>query len=87
MIWHQFPEELRRFLILFIAGKEKNYSSQVERRAFSIRADMCRAATNGEWKLTKHILLTVTLRHLFRGKEVSNIIYKYTCIREITFAI
>ena len=67
----EIPEKLRRFLLLVICGKDENYSQRVERLAFSIRADMCRAATNGKWKLVKHILLTVTLRHLYRGKDVS----------------
>lgn len=36
--------------------------------------DICRAATKGEWKLPKHILLCTTLRHLYRSKQLTTII-------------
>ncbi len=36
----------------------------------SIGQDICRAVTNGEWKLPKHILLCATLRHLFRSTQL-----------------
>ena len=67
----EIPHDVLRFFTLVICGKDVNYSQRAERLAFSIRSDLCRASTNGEWSLTKHILLTVTLRHLYRGKEVS----------------
>ncbi len=36
----------------------------------SICQDICRAVTNGEWKLPKHILLCETPRHLFRSTQL-----------------
>jgi len=36
--------------------------------------DICRAATNGNWKLPKHILLCTTLRHLYRSKQLTTIL-------------
>ena len=36
--------------------------------------DICRAATNGEWKLPKHILLCTTVRHLYRSKLLTIIL-------------
>ena len=68
----EIPEDLLRFLTLLISGKDMNYSQRIERVAFSIRCDLCRAATNGQGKLTKHILTLVVLRHLYRGKEVGH---------------
>ena len=40
----------------------------------SIGQDVCRAVLNGEWKLGKHILLTSTIRHLFRSKQLTTIL-------------
>ena len=36
--------------------------------------DICRAVTRGEWKLSKHILLCTTIRHLYRSKQLTNIL-------------
>ena len=30
--------------------------------------------TNGEWKLSKHILITTTIRHLYRSKQLTTIL-------------
>ena len=35
---------------------------------------MCRAATKGEWKFSKHILLCATARHLYRNKQLITIL-------------
>ena len=32
--------------------------------------------TNGEWKLPKHILLCSTIRHLYRSKQLTNILHR-----------
>ena len=70
------PNDLKRFLSLVISGdastekkREKN-----ERLVLSIGQDICRAATDGEWKLPKHILLCTTMRHLFRSKQLITIL-------------
>ena len=34
----------------------------------------CRSVTNGIWKLPKHILLCMTLRHMFRSAELITLI-------------
>jgi hypothetical protein len=64
------PPALYRFLSLVISGQPTTASDRAERLVFSIGQDMCRATTNGEWKLPKHILLCMTLRHLFRSKQL-----------------
>ena len=38
--------------------------------------DICRAATTGEWKLPKHMLLCLTLRHLFRSEQLISLMNK-----------
>ena len=35
---------------------------------------MCRAVTNGEWKLPKHILIAMTIRHLYRRKQLTTLL-------------
>ena len=60
------PQELIRFLNLVMAGKEAGESSdKTKRLVFSIGQYMCRAVSEGEWKLPKHVLLCVSVRHLF----------------------
>ena len=34
------------------------------------------AVTNGEWKIPKHILLCSTIRHLYRSKQLTNILHR-----------
>ena len=64
------PETLQRFLSLLFTGKSKGLSDHAKRLVFSIRQDICRAVTNGEWLLAKHILLCISFRHMFRSKQV-----------------
>ena len=32
--------------------------------------------TNGEWKLPKHILLCSTIRHLYRSKQLTDVLHR-----------
>ena len=64
------PSPMKRFLSLVISGIPTVTSDRTERIIFSIGQDICRAVTNGEWKLPKHILLCMTLRHLYRSKQL-----------------
>ena len=70
------PPDLYRFLLILIGGSETKYSIRTERLATSIAQDLMKAATNGDWVQPKHVLLSTTLRHLFRSKEVS----LFTCL-------
>ncbi len=36
--------------------------------------DICRAVTKGEWKLPKHIMLSTSVRHLYRSKVLTTIL-------------
>ena len=63
------PQELLHFLTVIISGKSGEATAKVNVLVSSIGQDICRGATNGIWKLPKHIGLCVSLRHLFRSKE------------------
>ena len=70
------PTELKRFLTLLISGLStvEKKKERIERLVLSIGQDICRAATDGEFKMPKHILLCTTLRHLFRSKQLITIL-------------
>ena len=69
------PEELGRFMNLVIAARESTTEDdKTQRLVFSIGQDICRAVTNGQWKLPKHILLCNTIRHLYRSKKLTTIL-------------
>lgn len=69
------PADLIRFLSLLISGKEENETSEkVKRTVSSIGQDLCRAVSEGTWKLPKHVLLCMTVRHLFRSKQLTTIL-------------
>lgn len=72
------PDELTRFLNLVLSGRPEvgETCAKTRRLVLSIGQDLCRAVTDGEWKLPKHILLCNTIRHLYRGKQLTIILNK-----------
>lgn len=70
------PNELLRFLALVFTGAPEAVEDKISRFILSIGQDMCRVVTGGEWKLPKHILLCNTIRHLYRSKQLTTILYK-----------
>ena len=64
------PPTLQRFLSLVISSHDSDPSEREQRLIFSIGQDLCRAVSHGEWKLPKHILLCMTLRHLYRSRQL-----------------
>ena len=68
------PADLEFFLNILISGKTENLSEKSKRLVLSIGQDICRAATNGLWKMPKHVLLCETLRHLYRSKRLLTIL-------------
>ena len=71
------PSKLQSFLCHLLPCKERQPSERTKRLRESIGQDICRAVTNSEWKLPKHILLCMTLRHLFRSKELITLINRF----------
>ena len=39
---------------------------------FSIEQNLCRAVSEAEWKLPKHVLIRVSVRHLFRSAQAGH---------------
>ena len=69
----QLPEELLKFFNVVLSGKDpKSEKCEKTRRLIhSIGQDICRAVTNGEWTLPKHVLICLPIRHLYRSKELT----------------
>ncbi|XP_069136919.1 uncharacterized protein [Argopecten irradians] len=70
------PDELIRFLTLVLTGSESCQHERAHRYVLSIGQDICRIATDSEWKLPKHILLCATIRHLYRSKGLTTILQR-----------
>ena len=71
------PPDLVRFLSIVMVGKEDlEMSEKMKRLVFSIGQDLCRAVSEGKWKLPKHMLLCMTVRHLFRSKQLTTILHR-----------
>ena len=70
------PDELSRFLNLVVSGveRENDQCQRTKRVVFSIGQDVCRAVSQGQWKLAKHILICTTIRHLYRSKQLTTIL-------------
>lgn len=63
------PNVLEHFLTRVITGG-KPASRRTIRLVSSVGQDICRAVTNGSWKLPKHVVLGMALRHMFRSAEL-----------------
>ena len=70
----KIPTELEMFLSLLFTKDTVSKTPKIQRLIISIGQDICRAATSGEWKLPKHILLSMTLRHLYRSEQLVTIL-------------
>lgn len=70
------PSELNTFLSYVLSGKADSQSERVQRLVSSIGQDVCRAATSGQWVQPKHVLVCMTLRHLFRSKDLITLMNK-----------
>lgn len=81
------PPKLQEFLTYVLGGSSHCKSNQSYRLIHSIGQDLCRGVTNGEWKLPKHILLCMTLRHLFRSKQLLTLLNRFGHCESSTFAI
>ena len=80
------PSVLQRFLSLVLSNTGAVRTARAERILLSIGQNICRAVTNGEWKLPKHILLCATLRHLFRSTQVVTMLNRLGHCENNTFA-
>ncbi|XP_068203606.1 uncharacterized protein [Palaemon carinicauda] len=82
------PEGLQKFLRLVICGNGSlPLSEKTERLVSSLGQDICRAATKGEWKLPKHILVCMTLRHLFRSAQLNTLMNRLGHAESYSFSL
>ena len=74
----ELPTELKRFLNFVLSGYDSGVqmTERINRLVYSIGEDLCRAVTNGQWKLSKHLLLCTTIRHMYRSKQLTTILNK-----------
>ena len=61
------PEELHRFLSYVISSNPDTECEKTKRLILFIGQDLCHSLTNSEWKLPKHILLCMTIRHIWQN--------------------
>jgi hypothetical protein len=84
------PEQLEKLLRALFMNVN---STKVDRLVCSLGQDLCRTVTNGHWKLPKHIILGMSLRHLFRSAELIKLMNRlghcenYSFLLEIETAI
>ncbi len=81
------PSKLRSFLNYIISGNSTKDTPKLRRIILSIGQDICRAATNSEWKLPKHILLCITLRHMFRSAQLTTMLNRFGHCESYTFSL
>ena len=63
------PQLLEKFLTNVLSG-EKTPCRRTGRLVNSVGQDICRAATDGKWKLPKHVVLGMARRHMFRSAKL-----------------
>ena len=83
------PEELQRFLSLVFSGIEPEMvqDDRTKRFIYSIGQDGCHAISQGWWKLAKHILICITIRHLYRSKQLTTILNRLCHCESYSFGI
>ena len=70
------PSCLQEFLACLLAVKNDS-SERRERLATSFAQDICKAVTNGQCMMPKHLLLGMTLRHLTGSAEIVTLVNRF----------
>ena len=60
---------------------------RTKRFIYSIGHDVCSAVSQGRWKLGKHILICITIRHLYRSKQLTTILNRLCHCESYFFGI
>jgi len=81
------PGSLYKLLCYIITGKENPATPRSQRLVQSIGQEICRAATNGSWKLPKHILMCISLRHLFRSEKLITLLNRMGHCESYSFSL
>ena len=67
----------REQLLSFVLVGQSEVKEECEKTrclVLFIGQDICRATTEGQWKLPKHILICTIIHHLYCGKQLTTII-------------
>ena len=84
----QIPSELSKFLLVLFTGCASPYCSErVARVVDSISQDICRATTCNRWKLSKHIILSMALHHMFRSRKLNDLVSRMGHCESYDFAL
>lgn len=74
----KLPHSLNHFLSYLISGKaEDHLSDKAELLVNSYSQDMCFAVTNGQWKMQKHMLLGMTIRHITGSAQIITLVNRF----------
>ena len=73
---NNIPKQLKSFPTILLYGKENSVSTKVNRLVSFLGQDICKATRYGQWDQPKHILLGMTLRHLFWSAEMITLMNK-----------
>ena len=80
------PPKLLNFLTILMTGRPV-CSKRMERLVHLIDQDISRATTSGAWKQPKHVILCITLRHLFRRGKLINILNRFGHCENYAFSL
>lgn len=81
------PSQLTTFLQMLLSDRKDKQSAKLNRLVHSLAQDICRAVTGGEWKMPKHVLMCMTLRHLFRSAELITLINRFGHCENYSFTL
>ena len=81
------PDVLQQLLCYVLTGKKIPSTSQSQRLIKSICQYIYRAATNESWKMPKHILLCMALRHLYRSEKLVTLLNRLGHSESYSFAL
>ena len=83
------PGDVLKFISIVISDNPDvdKTSPRFYRLICSVAQDLCRAATGGKWKLPKHILICMTLRHMFRSAELTTMLNRIGHCESYTFTL
>ena len=83
------PGELQHFLSLVFSGNEPKMVQDDRTKSFiySMGQDVCPAISQGWCKLAKHILICITIRHLYCSKQLTTILNRLYHFKSYSFGI
>lgn len=70
-----------------ISGKPSANTPKIQRLVRSIGQGICRASTNGEWILAKHMLLCISIRHLFMSDQLATLLNRLGHSESYSFSL